>query len=294
MVVRKILETTLTAGATSVSFTDTDLPNSLIRVYSSDPELMPVTMSMSGTTLTITYESQGSNKGIAVEMVKSGLEIIDNLTSTDNEAALSAKQGKVLKDLVDGITPIRELTGLDDVLVTSLSDGDILKYDAVNEVFKNYLMPDIPVYLGDLGDIVLDTVTSGQVLTYNGAYWTNADPEGGGSSVYSTDEQEVGTWIDGRPVYEKTWSIDNTNVSSWVTINHDISNFDMAISVVGAYKQTSGNRQTFIMPYYESSTAFGYIAFRDTTLLYRISGGIGAGKLVITARYLKVAQGGDE
>lgn len=287
MIVRKILEKTLQSGQTTITFTDSELPNSLIRVYSDDPDLMPVTMSMSGTTLTITYESQGSNKGIAVEMVKSGLEIIDNLTSTDDEAALSAKQGKVLKDLVDGIIPIRNLTALDDVLITNLTDGDILKYDAENEVFKNYLLPDVPVYLGDLGDVVLDTVTQGQVLTYNGAYWINEDPTGGGSSVYSTNEQEVGTWIDGRPVYEKTWSIDNTNTSSWVSIDHNISNFDTVISVVGSYKQSTGNNQTYVMPYYESSTAFGYIAFRSTSLFYRISGGLGVGKLIFTARYLK-------
>ncbi len=114
-------------------------------------------------------------------------------------------------------------------------------------------------------------------------------PSGAPAVHYSTEEQVVGTWIDGRTVYEKTWSIDNTNVSSWVTIDHNISNFDMAISVVGSYKQSSGNQQTYIMPYYESSTAFGYIAFRDTTLWYRISGGLGVGKLVFTARYLKTS-----
>lgn len=244
MVVRKILETTLAAGATSVSFTDTDLPNSLIRVYSNDPDLMPVTMSMSGTTLTITYESQGSNKGIAVEMVKSGLEIIDNLTSTDDEAALSAKQGKVLKDLVDGITPIRELTELDDVLVTSLADGDILKYDAENEVFKNYLMPDIPVYLGDLGDIVLDTVTSGQVLTYNGAYWTNADPEGGGSLEYSTDEKAVGKWTDGSTIYQKTYitTASITLGTSWSSAIFDVTGVDRVIK--GELIRNTGNNLT--------------------------------------------------
>lgn len=219
MIVRKILEKTLQSGQTSITFTDSELPNSLIRVYSNDPDLMPVTMSISGTTLTITYEAQGSNKGIAVEMVKSGLEIIDNLTSTDYEAALSAKQGKVLKDLVDNITPIRSLTELDDVLVTNLSDGDILKYDAEDEVFKNYLLPDIPVYLGDLGDIVLDTVAAGQVLTFNGAYWTNSNASGG--EIYTTTEEVIGSFL-GETLYRKVipitedWSF---TTNTWVKSN---------------------------------------------------------------------------
>lgn len=232
MIIRKILEKTLQSGNTTITFTDSELPNSLIRVYSDDPDLMPVTMSMSGTTLTITYEAQGSNKGIAVEMVKSGLEIIDNLTSTDDDAALSAKQGKVLKDLVDSIIPIRSLTELDDVLVTNLTDGDILKYNGEDEIWENYLLPDIPVYLGNLGDVVLDTVTAGQVLTFNGAYWTNEDSSSGGSSlVYSTDEKAVGTWVDGSTIYQKTY-VTTANITigtSWSSAIFDITDADRVI-----------------------------------------------------------------
>lgn len=184
MIVRKILEKTLSAGQTQIYFTDSEIPNSLIRVYSDDANLMPITMNVSGNTLTITYEAQESNKGIALEMVKSGLEIIDNLVSTDGNAALSAKQGKVLKDIVDGITPIRNLTSLDDVFVVNLTDGDILKYDAEDGVFKNYLLPAVPVYLDDLGDIVLNSVTAGQFLVYNGAYWTNTTVPNAESEVF--------------------------------------------------------------------------------------------------------------
>lgn len=192
MVVRKIIERTLEEGQTSITITDTDIPGSLVRTYSNDPDLMPIQLVLTGSTLKIDYEAQTSDKYVAVELVKQGLDIIDNLTSNDTDAALSAKQGKVLKDLVDYITPIRNLTELDDVLVTDLTDGDILKYDAENEVFKNYLLPDIPVYLGDLGDIVLNAVAEGQVLTYNGAYWTNEDPKGGNN--YSTTETVIGKW----------------------------------------------------------------------------------------------------
>lgn len=221
MVVRKIIERILEVGQTSITITDTDIPGSLVRTYSNDPDLMPVQLVLTGSTLRIDYETQTSDKYVAVELVKQGLDIIDNLTSNDTDAALSAKQGKVLKDLVDGIIPITELTELDDVLVTNLTDGDILKYDADNEVFKNYLLPDVPVYLGDLGDVVLDTVTAGQVLTYNGAYWTNATPTGGGNN-YSTSETVIGTWIDGKNLYQRTivtsFSGKTKGSRSWTTI----------------------------------------------------------------------------
>ena len=207
MVVRKIIERILEEGQTTITITDTDIPGSLIRTYSNDPDLMPVQLVLTGSTLKIDYEAQSSDKYVAVELVKQGLDIIDNLTSTDTDAALSAKQGKVLKDLVDYITPIRELTELDDVLVTDLTDGDILKYDAEEEMFVNYALPTIPVYLSDLGDIVLDSVTQGQILTYNGAYWTNADPTDAGEK-YTTEEQVIGTFL-GKPLYRKSFVFTN-------------------------------------------------------------------------------------
>lgn len=101
MVIRKILETTLPAGSTSVSFTDADIPNSLIRTYTTDAELYPQEIVLSGTTLTIKYEAQSYTLGVALELVKAGLDIIDDLTSDDAASALSAKQGKALKDALD-------------------------------------------------------------------------------------------------------------------------------------------------------------------------------------------------
>ena len=167
MLVRKILETTLAAGSTSVSFTDSDIPNSLIRVYSTDPDLMPVEQSLTGTTLTITYEAQSSAKGIAVEMVKQGLEIVDNVTSSDTDKALSAKQGKVLKDAIDAI-----------------------------------VIPTVPENITDLADVIFTDPTNGQVLKYQNGVVVNADESGGGSDVYATDETVIGTYLN-KPLYRK-------------------------------------------------------------------------------------------
>lgn len=138
--VAKILETTLTAGQTTVSFNDSDIPNSLIRVFTTNPDLFPIQQSLSGNVLTVAFEKQSSNIGVALEIVKQGLTVADNLTTESSEQALSAKQGYVLKGLIDNIvipTVPENITDLDDVAVSDIQDGQVLAWDSVNEKFKN-------------------------------------------------------------------------------------------------------------------------------------------------------------
>lgn len=67
-----------------------------------------------------------------------------------------------------------------------------------------------------------DTAGSGQ--------WT---PQGVPAHHYSTDEQIVGTWIDGSTLYEKTVDIGSLPNTSEKSSAHNISNIDKVISVVG-------------------------------------------------------------
>ena len=166
MVVRKILEKTLTAGSTSISFTDSDIPNSLIRVYSSKSNLFPVSQTLSGNVITITYEAQSSDTGIALEIVKQGLDIVDDVTSDDSDKALSAKQGKALKTLIDNIvipTVPENITDLDDVAVSDIQDNQVLAWNSTSEKFENvnqsgggsgsyYPLDSTPVKIGKAGD----------------------------------------------------------------------------------------------------------------------------------------------
>jgi hypothetical protein len=57
--------------------------------------------------------------------------------------------------------------------------------------------------LAGLTDVDLSSPTNGQVLEYDSTdqVWKNATPSSGGGSSYSTTEQVVGTWIDGKPIY---------------------------------------------------------------------------------------------
>lgn len=60
--------------------------------------------------------------------------------------------------------------------------------------------------LADLEDVNLSSLSDGQNLSYNATSqkWENKTPSIGGHN-YSTTEQVVGTWIDGKPVYERTF-----------------------------------------------------------------------------------------
>ena len=140
--VSKILEATLAVGSTAVTFTDSDIPNSLIRVFSSDSTVIPESRMLSGNTLTVVYPAQTSTLYVALEIVKQGLDIVDNLTSSDTDKALSANQGNVLKGLIDNIpTVITTLSGLTDVTITSPESGQFLMFTD-NDVWENVTIPE--------------------------------------------------------------------------------------------------------------------------------------------------------
>ena len=106
----------------------------------------------------------------------------------------------------------------------------------------------------------------------------------GGSHTYSTDEQEVGTWIDGSTIYEKTLSVPTNLSSDGVQIVD--SNFvgDRIISYGG----------------YNSSTAAGFyyplpdgrfrVNLESGALKIRsINGGTWNGTTYLTIQYTKTS-----
>ena len=142
--ISKVLEGTLVAGETSITFTDSDIPNSLVRVFSTNTDVIPVSRTLVGNALTITYDAQPSNMGVAVELVKAGMTINNTLTSDATDEALSAAQGKALKyglDTLDatvsGLEIPEDITDLDDVNVTSITDGQVLAWDSDTSKFVN-------------------------------------------------------------------------------------------------------------------------------------------------------------
>lgn len=88
--------------------------------------------------------------------------------------------------------------------------------------------------------IDISNPTDGQALVWNGTEgrWKNA----GILHEYSTDEKVVGTWIDGKPIYEKTIVI-QSNFEDTIVVD---SNIDMVINVRAFRDYTNANS---IFPY---------------------------------------------
>lgn len=101
--------------------------------------------------------------------------------------------------------------------------------------------------LTDLEDVNLDNLTDGQNLSYNGTTqkWENKTPPASGHT-YSTTEQVVGTWLDGKPLYEKTVVVSNVNYNANFTYEHEIPNAEhiWIENVIFMPTDNDGNRKS--------------------------------------------------
>lgn len=98
---------------------------------------------------------------------------------------------------------------------------------------------------------------------------------------YSIDEKVVGTWIDGKPVYQKTYIV--SNVTSGKIIE-DYSQKQM-IDYSGVYLHTDGNRLHF--PYYHGSTTMQMNQNANSGNLIIHCQDISGGTVYVTAQYTK-------
>lgn len=262
--VSKILEATLTAGSTTVTFTDSDIPNSLIRVFSSNSDIIPESRTLSGNTLTVTYAPQSNNIDVAVEIVKQGLDIVDNVLSEDTDKALSAKQGYMLSAAIGDV-----------------SDGLSTLSETVNNL-------DIPDNITDLDDVTVTDIQSGQVLAWDGTKFVNVDQSASSSVVYSTDEQLIGKWINNENLYQKTINFGNLPNATSKNVAHGISNLDRIISAEG-FAKSSANQTP--IPFVNNTTVGSQVVLivDNTNVTLRTSDDRSVYTGYITLQYTKTS-----
>ena len=236
--IRKIIESTLIAGQTDITFTDADIPNSLLRVYATLDSLFPISQTITGNSIKITYEAQSSNVGIALEIVKEGLQVIDSLESEDTNNALSANQGKQLKTLIDNIvipTVPENITDLDDVVVTDITNNQVLAWDVINSKFVN----------------------------------VDQSGGGGGGEVYSDQETVVGTiTLQGvtKKVYRKMIAFGNLPNNTTKTVAHGIINLAQVLWIASIGDMSVSPAPNFYYPgLYENYASYATPIKVDST-----------------------------
>ena len=107
---------------------------------------------------------------------------------------------------------------------------------------------------------------------------------------YSTNEQIVGTWIDGKPLYEKTIDFGTLPSTNTKTVSHGVLNWDIIFvyNAFSIHKETNNNYSDPI-PFAHPSTASSMIAIeiQDSNVFIRTGQNFNNNFAYITLRYTK-------
>jgi len=153
----------------------------------------------------------------------------------------------------------------------------------------------------------LDSMPVGTKVDFDGQAsdipvgWEQVEDKG---EVYSTTEQRIGTWVDNRPIYQKTLIIDGSSLSTgYNSINHNIDNLDIVVQEnVTCYRSDNIRIQLPLVPADKDSLVFWGIFqhdFSSTTANIYIGTSYSGNnahvtKLYITIKYTKTTdQGGN-
>lgn len=122
--------------------------------------------------------------------------------------------------------------------------------------------------------------------------WT---PSGANAVHYSTNEQVVGTWVDGKPLYQKTVSFTTGNTNAYLNYVTDIENPEMMSVDFSASYYVTGNSTVNATPYFGTlatgdSNAFAVLCNKVDDKLridYRVGSSAYSKSALVTVRYTK-------
>lgn len=114
----------------------------------------------------------------------------------------------------------------------------------------------------------------------------------GDPNDYSTTEKIVGSWIDGKPLYQKTINFGVLPNTTSKSVNHGIGNFDILVSARGAFWNSSKNSGAipFAWPASLAGSADNNVSCSVTTTQITVSTGTNMSQYTnayITLQYTK-------
>lgn len=178
-VVFKTLSATLAANVNELTFSDAIInSNSVIEVYYNSNDVYTIETWQDGTTIGIVTSDHNFPVGVKVTI--------------NNVISFEPYDDTDLVNRIDEDETV--ISGLADRLGTA--EGDI---------------DDLELSVDSLGSSVeslstnkQDVLTAGDNITIEGNVISAAG--GGNSNIYSTTETEIGTWIDGKPLYRRVFT----------------------------------------------------------------------------------------
>lgn len=105
---------------------------------------------------------------------------------------------------------------------------------------------------------------------------------------YSTDEQEVGTWINGETIFQKTIEIGALTNSTAKTVAHGITGISNIIEISGFYNNPT-THDTIADQYAESTDSIATVATPTNIIVYVHGNFTGFTNCYITIKYTKTA-----
>ena len=123
---------------------------------------------------------------------------------------------------------------------------------------------------GGGGNTYIDSLPIGTIVAYDGVEIPEGYEEVGDYiPTYSTEETKVGTWIDGKPLYRKSFIVKGITAVSYThnlaDLNMDMCFFDFTHSI---FKQ-----DVFSLPFgiYGSNTDYNRVFFQDNAVVFQFS-----------------------
>ena len=147
---------------------------------------------------------------------------------------------------------------------------------------------DLPIATDEVAGMV--KIGEGVTVTEDGTISVSGGG-GGGSVEYSTQEREIGKWVDGvTPVYEKTFVTTNIAITPNTAYTlGNIPDLDTVVSIVGTLTSSDKN-SIYASEYYSPAGKYSYFHIvKDTTneVKFFSNDSWSSTNLICTVRYTK-------
>ena len=93
----------------------------------------------------------------------------------------------------------------------------------------------------------------------------NCVNNGGAVTNYSTEEQRIGTWIDGKPLYQKTYSVFNYSDNCYVV---DTNLTNLKYKVIDLHGHVYDDTNNYSFPYADGIYTVGCYLNNTTGVVY--------------------------